>query len=108
MNRPSSSFVVHATLALAVLSFAGSTFAQGADCPAAATWLQHRLLAKAGESPAALRQFIYIRRAILQIDIGETQAWADAVLAAHPECGSPTAGTTAPRDAEPAVQFLAR
>jgi hypothetical protein len=76
----------YAACAVAVLAFTGTALAQEAGCPAGLSQLQKRLLAQAGQGPDALRRFIYIRRAILQIDTGDTMAWVEAVRASNPAC----------------------
>ena len=50
--------------------------ASSATCGPQLTHLQERLYQKAGEGPDALRQFMFIRRGILQLDIAETGDWA--------------------------------
>jgi hypothetical protein len=92
--------ILQAVCASAVLSFSGLALAQGADCPPL-TVLQQRLLAKAQESPASLRRFIDIRRAILQLDIRETQAWAEAVHTAAPACTRPPSSVALQADEAP-------
>ena len=50
------------------------------------TPLQHRLYQKADEGPGVLRDYLFIRRGILQLDIYETGGWADAVKQARAVC----------------------
>lgn len=86
MNHLFSARILATTWAIAVLSYAGPAFAQGSECASGLTRMQQRLLAKADEGPEALRRFIDIRRAILQIDILETMAWAEAWRMSNPTC----------------------
>jgi hypothetical protein len=75
-------------LVLAALS-SGAAMAQSASsttCGPQLTHLQERLYQKAGEGPGALRDFIFIRRGILQLDVSETAAWAGAVSQARAAC----------------------
>jgi hypothetical protein len=54
-----------------------------ADCAPRLTTEQQRLFDRASVGTDALRQFIYIRRAILQVDTYETAVWAAEVAAAR-------------------------
>ena len=56
------------------------------DCTLQLTNAQQRLYQKANEGPDALRDFIFIRRAILQVDTYETAIWAAALSGAHVAC----------------------
>ncbi len=56
------------------------------SCTPPLSELQTRLLQKWAEGPDSLRNFVYIRRQILQLDIYETMSWAEAVSAAHAAC----------------------
>jgi hypothetical protein len=47
---------------------------------------QERLYQKANDGTDALRQFIFIRRAILQVDTYETATWAESLNAARGSC----------------------
>lgn len=67
------------TLGLVIASQAPAQ-AQSVACPSHLSTLQMRLLTKAYQGPDAVRRFVYIRRAMLLLDIGETQAWTQAVL----------------------------
>jgi hypothetical protein len=67
----------------------GAAMAQAAPsttCGPQLTHLQERLYQKAGEGPGALRDFIFIRRGILQLDVSETADWAGAVSQARAAC----------------------
>lgn len=56
------------------------------DCAPKLTTMQQRLYQKASEGPDALRNFIFIRRAILQVDIYETAVWAASLSRARASC----------------------
>jgi len=56
------------------------------SCIARLTPTQQRLYQKAGEGTDALRRFIFIRRAILQVDTYETAIWAAALSQARAAC----------------------
>jgi hypothetical protein len=74
--------------ALAALS-SGAAMAQttsSTTCGPQLTHLQERLYQKAGEGPEALREFMFIRRGILQLDVSETADWAGAVSQARATC----------------------
>jgi hypothetical protein len=57
-----------------------------ANCVPQLTRQQQRLYQKANDGTDALRQFIFIRRAILQVDTYETATWAESLNAAHAAC----------------------
>ena len=57
-----------------------------ANCVPQMTRLEARLYQKASEGPDALRDFIWIRRGIYQLDIMETATWASGVNAAQSAC----------------------
>lgn len=57
-----------------------------ANCDPLQTYQQQRLYAKANEGPDALRQFVFIRRAILQVDVYEIARWADALNGSRAVC----------------------
>jgi len=75
--------------ALAALT-SGAAMAQNASssatCGPQFSGLQERLYQKAGEGPDALRDFIFIRRGILQLDVYETASWADSVSQERAAC----------------------
>jgi hypothetical protein len=58
----------------------------GATCGPQLTHLQERLYQKAGEGPDALRDFMFIRRGILQLDVTETADWAASVNQERAAC----------------------
>ena len=68
----------------------GTALAQDAtinvDCVPQMTRLQQRLYQKANEGPGVLREFMFIRRGIWQLDIYETGAWASSVNEARAVC----------------------
>jgi uncharacterized protein (UPF0303 family) len=57
-----------------------------ANCVLQLTRQQQRLYQKANDGSDALRQFIFIRRAILQVDTYETATWAESLNAARAAC----------------------
>jgi len=57
-----------------------------ASCTPKMTPLQQRLYQKGNEGPGVLRNFIFIRRGIYQLDIFETAEWVNAVNAARVAC----------------------
>lgn len=56
------------------------------NCVPHLTHVQQRLYQKADEGSDALRNFIFIRRAILQVDTYETAIWADSLRRARSAC----------------------
>jgi hypothetical protein len=67
----------------------GAVMAQNTSSTACApqlTHLQERLYQKAGEGPDALRDFVFIRRGILQLDVSETADWAASVSQERAAC----------------------
>lgn len=59
-----------------------------ANCVPQLTRQQQRLYQKANDGTDALRQFIFIRRAILQVDTYETATWVDSVNEMRAACNS--------------------
>ena len=57
-----------------------------ADCAPRLTMAQQRLFDRAALSTDALRQFVYIRRAMLQVDTYETAVWAEHLIALQAAC----------------------
>jgi hypothetical protein len=57
-----------------------------ANCAPQLTRQQERLYQKANGGIDALRQFIFIRRAILQLDTYETATWAESLNGARRSC----------------------
>jgi hypothetical protein len=56
------------------------------DCTPQLTYTQQRLYQKASEGTDTLRNFIFIRRAILQVDSYETAIWAASLSRARAAC----------------------
>jgi hypothetical protein len=69
---------------------AGAVMAQDvgldANCAPLLTHRQQRLYDKANDGTPALSQFVFIRRAILQVDVYETATWAESLNAARASC----------------------
>ena len=87
------SFTCHSFLirSMAVAALAGSACAamaqeSGATCEPTLSPLQQRLLQRADEGPATLRNFIFSRRAILQLDTNELMTWAEKVQDTRATC----------------------
>jgi len=57
-----------------------------ASCTPQLTHTQQRLYQKASEGTDALRNFIFVRRAILQVDTYETATWAASLSGARVAC----------------------
>ena len=57
-----------------------------ANCAPQLTRQQERLYQKANDGTDVLRQFIFIRRAVLQVDTYETAMWAESLNAARGSC----------------------
>ena len=62
-----------------------------ATCAPLLTHEQWRLYEKANAGTDALRQFVFIRRAILQVDVYETATWAGSLNEARAACRGVTA-----------------
>jgi hypothetical protein len=75
-----------ASLHVAAARADGVVFDSG--CAPRLTLQQQRLFERASAGPDALRRFIDIRRAILQVDIYETAMWAEEETAAQAACAS--------------------
>jgi hypothetical protein len=72
--------------ALAVDAVMAQDVALDATCAPLLTHQQRRLYEKANAGTDALRQFVFIRRAILQVDVYETATWAESLNAARATC----------------------
>jgi len=72
--------------ALAVDAVMAQDVALDATCAPLLTHQQRRLYEKANAGTDALRQFVFIRRAILQVDVYETTTWAESLKAARSVC----------------------
>ena len=94
-NRPSlhltSACFAFVLAALAVDAAMAQNVALDATCALLLTHQQRRLYEKANAGTDALRQFVFIRRAILQVDVYETATWAGSVNAAVAVCKGVTA-----------------
>jgi hypothetical protein len=91
-------FIVFSTVA----ATAGVAMAQSAPadkCVPQMSRLEQRLYQKAGEGPDALRQFIFIRRGIYQLDMNDVQSWAGGVDATRTACLRVDADAAAPTTA---------
>ena len=90
-TRHVSSFHLPGCVAFVVAALAtGTALAQDTtidvDCVPQMTGLQQRLYQKAKDGPGVLREFMFIRRGILQLDTYETAAWASSVNEARTVC----------------------
>ena len=74
--------------ALAVDAVMAQDVRLDATCAPLLTHQQRRLYEKANAGTDALRQFVFIRRAILQVDVYETATWAESLNAARAICSS--------------------
>ena len=74
--------------ALAVDAAMAQDVALDATCAPLLTHQQRRLYDKANAGTDVLRQFVFIRRAILQVDVYETATWAESVNVARAGCSS--------------------
>jgi len=81
-------FVLAALAADAVMA---QDVALDATCAPLLTQQQRRLYEKANAGTDALRQFVFIRRAILQVDVYETATWAGSLNEARAVCRGVTA-----------------
>ncbi len=85
-----------------VLSAAAS--AQGvtldAGCNPQMSRMQQRLLQKSEEGPDSLRDFVFIRRGMLQLDVFDTGVWAQSVSAARAACMKRPAPVAAARQVD--------
>ena len=86
--------------ALAGEAVMAQTVALDASCAPRLTNQQQRLYQKANDGTDALRQFIFIRRAILQVDVYETASWAETLNEARAACAR-TRSTAASVQATP-------
>jgi hypothetical protein len=83
-HMPQCAALVLATLAgEAVMA---QTVELDANCAPQLTRQQERLYQKANDGIDALRQFVFIRRAILQVDVYDTATWAESLNAARGSC----------------------
>jgi len=89
--RLAPSLVALILAALTVDAAMAQDVALDATCAPLLTHEQQRLYEKANAGTDALRQFVFIRRAILQVDVHETAAWAGSVNEARAVCRGATA-----------------
>jgi len=106
MKAPNLSLLLQcAALILAALAgeaVMAQTVELDANCGPRLTRQQERLYQKANDGTNALHQFIFIRRAILQVDTYETATWAESLNAARASCVQKRAATvTAQQQASP-------
>ena len=73
----------------------GQTVELDANCAPRLTRQQERLYQKANDGTDALRQFVFIRRAILQVDVYDTATWAESLNAARESCAQKRAAAVA-------------
>jgi len=79
-----------AALVLSVLAgqaVMAQTVELDANCVPQLNRQQERLYQKANDGTDALRQFIFVRRAILQVDTYETATWAESLNEMRAVCG---------------------
>src|SRR5580765_823269 len=86
MNTSTKVRVASLMLALAAHPVMAQEARLDKDCIPQLTNAQQRLYQKANEGPDALRDFIFIRRAILQVDTYETATWAASLSGARVAC----------------------
>jgi len=86
--RLATSCVAFVLAALAADAVMAQDVRLDATCAPLLTQQQRRLYEKANAGTAALRQFVFIRRAFLQVDVYETAIWAESVNAARADCSS--------------------
>jgi hypothetical protein len=72
--------------ALAVDMAQAQDVALDAACAPLLTHQQQRLYDQSNVSTDALRQFVFIRRAILQVDVYQTALWTESLNAARAAC----------------------
>ena len=79
-------YVAFVLAAPAVDAVMAQDVALDVTCAPLLTHQQRQLYEKANAGTDALRQFVFIRRAILQVDVYETAAWAESLKAARAVC----------------------
>jgi hypothetical protein len=84
--RLATGCVTFVLAALAVDTVMAQDVELDATCAPLLTHQQWRLYEKANAGTDALRQFVFIRRAILQVDVYETATWAESLNAARAVC----------------------
>ena len=89
--RPATGCLAFVLAALAADAAMAQDVALDATCAPLLTHKQSRLYEKANAGTDALRQFVFIRRAILQVDVYETATWAGSLNEARAVCRGVTA-----------------
>ena len=89
--RLATSCLAFILAALAADAVMAQDVALDATCAPLLSHQQRRLYEKANAGTDALRQFVFIRRAILQVDVYETATWAGSVNEARAACRGLTA-----------------
>ena len=89
--RPATGCLAFVLAALAADAVMAQDVALDATCAPLLTHQQRRLYEKANAGTDALRQFVFIRRAILQVDVYETATWAGSLNEARAVCRGVTA-----------------
>ena len=89
--RPATGCLAFVLAALAADAVMAQDVALDATCAPLLTQQQRRLYEKANAGTDALRQFVFIRRAILQVDVYETATWAGSLNEARAVCRGVTA-----------------
>ena len=89
--RPATGCLAFVLAALAADAAMAQDVALDATCAPLLTHQQRRLYEKANAGTDALRQFVFIRRAFLQVDVHETATWAESLNEARAVCRGVTA-----------------
>ena len=89
--RPATGCLAFVLAALAADAAMAQDVALDATCAPLLTHQQRRLYEKANAGTDALRQFVFIRRAFLQVDVYETATWAGSLNEARAACRGVTA-----------------
>jgi hypothetical protein len=84
--RLATSCLAFILAALAADAVMAQDVALDATCAPLLSHQQRRLYEKANAGTDALRQFVFIRRAILQVDVYETATWAGSLNEARAVC----------------------
>jgi len=84
--RLAPGWVAFLLAALAVDPVMAQDVVLDATCAPLLTHQQRRLYDKANAGTDVLRQFVFIRRPILQVDVFETATWAESLSAARAVC----------------------
>lgn len=84
--RHATSFAASVLTTLAADAVMAQDVALDANCAPLLTHQQQRLYDKANDGTNPLRLFVFIRRAILQVDVYETASWAESLNALRAGC----------------------